>query len=40
MARPNALFTAAAGAVERKLLAAFFSRIWVDADGHQPNVAR
>ncbi len=40
MARPDALFTAATGAVKRKLLAAFFSRIWVDDDGHRPTVAR
>ncbi|MEV7768127.1 recombinase family protein [Microbacterium sp. NPDC086615] len=40
MARPDALFTAATGAVKRKLLAAFFSRIWVDDDGHRPNVAK
>lgn len=26
--------------MKRKLLAAFFSRIWVDDDGHQPNVSR
>ena len=40
MARPDALFTAATGAVKRNLIAAFFSRIWVDDDRHQPNVAR
>ena len=40
MARPDALFTSASGAVKRKLLAAFFGRIWVDDDGHLLQVAR
>lgn len=34
MERPDALFVSAAGAVKRKLLAAFFSKIWIDDDGH------
>ena len=40
MARPDALFTAATGAVKRKLLAAFFGRIWVDDNGHLLQVTR
>ena len=40
MVRPDALFTAATGAVKRKLLAAFFGRIWVDDDGHLLQVTR
>lgn len=40
MARPGALFSAATGAVKRKLLAAFFSRIGVDDDGHLVQVSR
>ncbi|SIS19769.1 recombinase family protein [Microbacterium sp. RURRCA19A] len=34
MARPDALFTSVPGSVKRKLIAAFFQRIWVDDDGH------
>lgn len=40
MARPDALFASVVGSVKRKLLAAFFQRIWVDDDGHQANVTR
>lgn len=40
MERPEALFRTASGAVKRQLLAAFFSRIWVDDDGHQVKVER
>ena len=39
MARPDALFTSVSGSVRRKLLAAFFQRIWVDDDGHLMSVA-
>ncbi len=40
MERPDALFTSADGAIKRKLLAAFFTRIWVDDDGHHVTVQR
>jgi DNA-binding CsgD family transcriptional regulator len=35
MERPDALFGSVSGPVRRQLLAAFFSTIWVDDDGHQ-----
>ncbi len=40
MERPDALFTSADGPVKRKLLAAFFTQIWVDDDGHEATVVR
>ena len=39
MARPDALFTSIPGPVKRKLLTAFFQRIWVDDDGYLVTIA-
>lgn len=40
MQRPDALFTSADGPVRRKLLAAFFTHIWVDDNSHELTITR
>jgi hypothetical protein len=40
LGRPDALILSASDAVKRKLLAAFFSKIWVDDDSHEVTISR